>query len=186
MGDAEDGHGVGGRRWPYYAIGLIVAVGATVAGVLIAATHPSSHEHRHGPAFVIVFAVVAAVVVGALVVWRLRRQLNQPAMRKIREFSFSQRRATIRAANSGNDLTAEQRSIAQAQLDLLGSASARLRWALPLAMIAFVALAVANADGRRWFWAAIAAFELLCVTAAVLLFRRQTRRLEKALARSSG
>jgi Flp pilus assembly protein TadB len=169
------------RSWPYYAIGVAVGVGAAVAGVLIAAARPSSAEHRHGPVYVVVFAVVAAAVAGGLIIWRLRRQLNQPVMQRIRNFSFAQRRATIRAVNSGNTLDEDQRTVAQAQLELLDSTAVRLRWALPLAAVAFVVLAVMDVHGMRWIWAAIAALEMLSVVAAFLLFRRQGRRIRRAL-----
>lgn len=173
-----------GRRWPYYAIGGFVGADAAVTGVLVAATHSSPHAHRHGPVFVIVFAAVVAVVVAAMVVWSLRRQLNRPTMKRLRCFSFSQRRAAMRAVNSGATLTGEQQTIAHTQLEQLGSASARTKWAMPVAVITFVVLAIADVAGLRGLWAAISVLELLSVTASVLLLRPQKRRLERALARS--
>lgn len=181
MVDAPDAGTGGGRRWPFYAVGVIISVGAVVTGVLLAATHPSAHAHRHGPLFVIAFAAVAAVVAAVAVVWSIRRQLNRPELQRLRNFNFSQRRAAIRAVNSGGALTDEQRSIAQAQLQQLSSASTRMRWALPLAVVMFVALAVANTGGLRWLWVAVAVVELLSLIAAVLLFRRQRERLARAL-----
>jgi hypothetical protein len=94
----------GGRRWPFYVLGVVLGAGAAVTGVLIAAAHQSTHGHRHGRCFVTVFASVVAVLVAALVVWSLRRQLNQPAMKRLRSFSFSQRRAATRAVNRRCDL----------------------------------------------------------------------------------
>lgn len=184
MDDAADRTAAGGRRWPYYAIGVVVGAGAAVTGVLAAASHSSPHAHRHGPVFVTVVAAVAAVVVAAMVVWSLRRQLNRPAMKRLRGFRFSRRRAAMRAVNSGATLTGEQQTIARAQLEQLGSASARMKWAMPVAVIAFVGLAIADIAGLRGLSAAISALELLSITASVLLLRRQKRRLERALAGS--
>jgi hypothetical protein len=60
----------------------------------------------------------------------------------------------------------------------------RLRWAMPVAVIAFVVLAIADTAELRSFWLVIAALELMSMVASVLLFRRQKRRLERALADS--
>jgi len=92
----------------------------------------------------------------------------------------------MRAVNSGATLTGEQQTIAHAQLEQLGSASARMKWALPVGVIMFVVLAIADIAGLRWLWAAISALELLSVIALVLILRRQKRRLESALAGSPG
>lgn len=184
MADAADAGTGGGRRWQFYTLGVIVCVGSAVTGVLIAATHPPEHGHRHGPVFTIVFAAVLAVVASAMVVWSLHRQLNRPAMRHLRSFSFSQRRAVIRAVNSGRALTGEQQRIAQAQFEQLTSASTRMRrmwWALPVAVISFAVLAIADSGGLRWLWATIAVIETLSTSSTLLLFRRQRQRLENAL-----
>ncbi|MGH8862342.1 MAG: hypothetical protein ACRDVG_14120 [Jatrophihabitantaceae bacterium] len=156
-----------------------------MTGVLIAAAHPSPHRHHHGPVFVIVFGAIVAVVVAAMVVWMLRRQLNRPAMQRLHAFSYSQRRAAMRAVNSGSPLTDEQQRIAHAQLEQLSFVVTRMRWVLPVAVIAFIPPAIADTGGLRWLWAAISALELVWVPASLLLLRRQNRRLENALAGSS-
>lgn len=171
------------RRWPLYLAGVVIGAGAAVAGVLIAATHPSPHAHHHGPLFVVVFGVVLGGAVAAGVVWSLRRQFNRPAMRRLRRFSFAQRRATARAVNRGQPLAGDQRAIAQAQLEQLGSSTLRARWVFPVAVVAFAVLAAANTGGMRWLWAAIAVLELVSGAGSVLLFRRQRNRLAAALAR---
>ena len=111
----------------------------------------------------------------------MRRQLNRPASRKLRSVSPAQRRAVIRAVNSAQPLTEEQRGVAEAQREQLRSSAARLAWALPFAVLGSVMIAIRDYGGMRPLWVAMAIVELLCAVSAVLLFRRQSRRIEKAL-----
>jgi hypothetical protein len=171
-----------GRRWPFYVVGVVVGVGAAVTGVALAATHPSRHSHHHGPVFAIVFAAVIAIAAAAAVTWALRRQFNRPAMRRVRGFSFAQRRATLRAVNRREPLTGQQRDIAQAQLEILGSSSLRARWFVPVAVVSFAVLAVMNTGGMRGLWIGITVLEIIAGTGSILLVRRQRSRLTAALA----
>lgn len=170
------------RRWALYAAAVVVGAGSAVTGVLVAAAHPArgTHAHRHGPVFVVVFAAVAAVLVAAGVSWQLRRQLNRPAMRRLRGWDLSQRRATARAVTKGDQLSEDQRNIAQAQLEHLIAAGRTVRF-LPVGIVAFILLAIADTGGQRVLWVVIACIELIAVSASVLLRRRQIHRFEQAL-----
>lgn len=169
------------RTWPFYVVGVSVGAGAVVAGVLIAASHPSAHAHRHGPVFVALFAGIAALLVAVMIVWLVRRQLNRPEMQRLRGASYAQRRGVARAVNSGTVLSEDQRRIARSQLAQLTFAWRRMRWTLPLAAVSFVVLAIVDTAGLRSLWVAIAALELVATAAAMLLLLRQSRRIEKAL-----
>lgn len=175
------GNGLSRRSRTIYGAAVVVTVCAAVAGVLIGASHPSSRAHHHGTVYVVVFAVVAAVVVAGLMVWSLRRQLHRPAMKRLLGFSYPDRRAAIRAVNSGTTLTQVQQDIARAQSEQLAAVSRRLLWVMPLAVILLVVIAVENVGGLRELWVVVAAFELLAMTASMLIFRRQRRRIERAL-----
>lgn len=181
-----DGTGAGkDHRERILVIAVVVfAAAAAVTGVLIAAAHPRS-GHQHSVGYVVIFAAVAAAVVAAMVWWMFRLINQRPAMKRVRRWSFADRRATARAVQKRQPLTAEQQRVAQAQLEVLNS-NGRTYWiVLPIAVIAFGINAVINAGGLRPLWIVLAAMELVWVPAFMLLRRAQVRRFERALSASA-
>jgi hypothetical protein len=177
------GRGASPRERVVVVGAVLLAVAAAVVGVLVGAAHSArgAHHHSHGALFVAVFAAVAGVLVGAMMTWRIRRNNRLPVMRRVRRWDFSQRRATARAVQKGQPVTGEQRELAQAQFDLLTSMTRRLWVVLPIGIVVFVVNAAANVGGLRPLWTALAALEIVCSAALLILRRVQLRRYQRAL-----
>lgn len=171
------------RRRLLVALRVVLAAAAAVVGVVLAATHPANgaHHHRHGIVFIIAFAGVAAALVAAWTGWLIHRINNRPTMQRLGGWDFAQRRATARAVQKGERLTADQRQLATAQLEHLSS-TGRMQWVvLPVAVVAFIVNAVINSGGLRPLWIAVVALEVICLPALLWTRRLQLRRFQRAL-----
>jgi len=175
-------------QWLIYGFVVLLSVAGAILGVWLAATHPakSAHHHHHGVLPAAVIAAVTAVAAAALMIFLIQRQNRRPAMQQLFSWDFAQRRAATRAVHKGEPLTADQRSIVQAQAEQLASATRRISWLLPIGIATFIVAAVIDAGGLRGLWVILVVIETVCFTALLLLHRIQLGRYRRALSRPSG
>ena len=166
------------------AIAAFVGGGAAVTGVLIAAAHPK-HGHHHSATFTTVFASIAAIVVAVAVVIAVRRANRQPNMQRLKQWDVAQRRETARAVQKGQHLDPQQAEIARGQLETLRSAFRRMKWIIPLAIVAFGMNAVLGTGGLRGLWIVLVAVELVLGGPLLLLHRARLHRYDRALQHTS-
>jgi uncharacterized membrane protein len=121
------------RRWLLAGLVAVLCPAAAVGGVLIAAAHParSSQPQHHGVALAVVIAAVIGLVLAVAVVFGIQRRNRQPEAQRMLGWDLPQRRATARYP-AGEPLTAEQRGIAEGQLQHFRSVSRRMIRLVPI------------------------------------------------------